>query len=149
MAKEIERKFLVKSTDYKVLAREKYHIQQGYLSTRKEATIRVRIKEDTAFLTIKGVTTGAIRDEWEYPIPLNDAIEMMRLTQGVVIDKTRYIIECEGKVWEIDEFHGEHEGLVVAEVELNDEKETFPIPPFIGEEVTGNINYYNSTLANI
>ena len=149
MAKEIERKFLVKSTDYKVLARAKYHIQQGYLSTRKEATIRVRIKEDTAFLTIKGVTTGAIRDEWEYPIPLNDAIEMMRLTQGVVIDKTRYIIECEGKVWEIDEFHGEHEGLVVAEVELNDEKETFPIPPFIGEEVTGNINYYNSTLAGI
>lgn len=149
MAKEIERKFLVISDDYKVLARAKHHIQQGYLSTRKEATIRVRIKDESAFLTIKGINAGITRDEWEYPIPLSDAVEMMRLSQGSIIDKTRYIVEYENQIWEIDEFKGVHQGLILAEIELNDEAETFPIPQFIGEEVTGNVNYYNSTLARI
>ncbi len=149
MAKEIERKFLVKSNDYKDFAKAKHHIQQGYLSTRKEATIRVRIKDNFAFLTIKGINAGITRDEWEYPIPMNDAIEMLKLCDNNIVEKQRYVVEFEGYTWEIDEFHGVHEGLIVAEIELTDEKKTFPIPSFIGEEVTGNVNYYNSTLAGI
>lgn len=149
MALEIERKYKVINDDYRVMASRVYCIKQGYLSTHKEATVRVRIKDEKAFFTIKGVNNGATRNEWEYPIPYVDAIEMLRLSQGVVIEKKRYIVEYEGHIWEIDEFHGVHEGLVVAEIELNDEKETFPIPSFIGEEVTGNVAYYNSTLAGI
>lgn len=149
MAKEIERKFLVKTTHYKDIAKVKHSIKQGYLSTIKEATVRVRIKDQSAFITIKGISNGATRDEWEYPIPVSDAIEMLSLCQGNVIEKERYIVELMGYTWEVDEFHGAHEGLVVAEIELKDEKETFPIPPFIGEEVTGNVAYYNSTLAGV
>lgn len=149
MAKETERKFLVKTTDYRDIANEKHNIKQGYLSTRKEATVRVRIKNQSAFVTIKGISNGATRDEWEYSIPDSDAVEMLKLSQGVIIEKTRYIVEYEGYIWEVDEFHGVHDGLVVAEIELTDEKETFPIPPFIGEEVTGNVAYYNSTLARV
>ncbi len=149
MAKEIERKFLVKTTHYKDIAKVKHSIKQGYLSTIKEATVRVRIKDQSAFITIKGISNGATRDEWEYSIPVSDAIEMLSLCQGNVIEKERYIVELMGYTWEVDEFHGAHEGLVVAEIELKDENETFPIPPFIGEEVTGNVAYYNSTLAGV
>ncbi len=149
MALEIERKFLVINDIYRLMASKSYNIKQGYLSTRKDATVRVRIKNKNAFITVKGLNKGATRCEWEYSIPYDDAIEMMALSQGVVIDKIRYIVEYEGLIWEIDEFKGAHEGLVVAEIELKDENETFPIPPFIGEEVTGNVAYYNSTLAGI
>lgn len=149
MAKETERKFLVKTTDYRDIANEKHNIKQGYLSTRKEATVRVRIKNQSAFVTIKGISNGATRDEWEYSIPESDAAEMLKLSQGVIIEKTRYIVEYEGYVWEVDEFHGVHQGLIIAEIELTDEKETFPKPPFVGEEVTGNAAYYNSTLARV
>lgn len=149
MAKEIERKFLVKTTNYRDIAKAKQSIKQGYLSTRKEATVRVRIKNQSVYITIKGVSNGATRDEWEYPIPLSDAVEMLKICQGNIIEKERYIVEIDGYTWEVDEFHGVHEGLIVAEIELTDEKETFPIPSFIGEEVTGNVNYYNSTLAGI
>ena len=149
MAKEIERKYLVNSSEYRNCAIASSVIKQGYLSTRKETTIRVRIKDQSAYVTIKGISCGATRDEWEYPIPLNDAVEMLKMCQGNIIEKERYIVEIDGYTWEIDEFHGTHEGLVVAEIELTDEKETFPIPSFIGEEVTGNVNYYNSTLAGI
>lgn len=149
MAKETERKFLVKTTDYRDIANEKHNIKQGYLSTRKEATVRVRIKNQSAFVTIKGISNGATRDEWEYSIPESDAAEMLKLSQGVIIEKTRYIVEYEGYVWEVDEFHGVHQGLIIAEIELTDEKETFPKPPFVGEEVTGNVAYYNSTLARV
>lgn len=149
MALEIERKFLVINDIYRLMASKSYNIKQGYLSTRKDATVRVRIKNKNAFITIKGLNKGATRCEWEYSIPYDDAIEMMALSQGVVIDKIRYIVEYEGFIWEIDEFKGAHEGLVVAEIELKDENETFPIPPFIGEEVTGNVAYYNSTLAGV
>ncbi len=149
MAKEIERKFLVISDLYKNMATSINNIKQGYLSSKKEATIRVRIKDNDAYITIKGVTYGVTRDEWEYLIPECEAVEMLKLSQGVIIEKTRYIVEYEGYVWEVDEFHGVHDGLVVAEIELTDEKETFPIPPFIGEEVTGNVAYYNSTLARV
>lgn len=147
--KEIERKFLVKSHEYRVNPIAIHNIKQGYLSTRKDATVRVRIKNDKAFLTVKGVNIGATRNEWEYPVPYNEATEMLDLSQGVIIEKTRYIVEFKGYTWEIDEFHGAHEGLIIAEIELTDEKETFPIPPFVGEEVTGNVAYYNSTLARI
>lgn len=149
MALEIERKFLVINDDYRLMASKSVNIKQGYLSTRKESTIRIRVKNNRAYITIKGINTGATRCEWEYSIPYDDAIEMMALSQGVVIDKIRYIVEYEGFIWEIDEFKGAHEGLVVAEIELKDENETFPIPPFIGEEVTGNVAYYNSTLAGV
>lgn len=149
MAIEIERKYIVISDDYRILATDSFDIKQGYLSTRKEATVRVRIKNEKAFLTIKGANAGATRNEWEYPLPYNDALEMLKLSQGIVIDKIRYIVEYGGFLWEVDEFKGAHEGLVIAEIELNNENETFPIPPFVGEEVTGNVAYYNSTLAGI
>lgn len=149
MAKEIERKFLVKSREYRSCMRSINIIKQGYLSSQKEATIRVRIKDQSAYITIKGISNGATRDEWEYPIPMRDALEMLEICQGNIIEKKRYVIEYEGYVWEIDEFYGAHEGLIVAEIELSDEKETFPLPPFIGEEVTGNVYYYNSTLAGV
>ena len=149
MALEIERKFLVINDDYRLMASKSVNIKQGYLSTRKESTVRIRVKNNRAYITVKGINTGATRCEWEYSIPYDDAIEMMALSQGIVIDKIRYIVEYEGFIWEIDEFKGAHDGLVVAEIELKDEKETFPIPPFIGEEVTGNVAYYNSTLAGV
>lgn len=149
MAREIERKFLVKSSEYRDIATAKYCIKQGYLSTRKDATVRVRIKDNIAFITVKGVSNGITRDEWEFSIPVDDALEMLGICHGNIIEKERYVVDYMGSIWEIDEFHGAHEGLVVAEIELIDEKETFPIPPFIGEEVTGNVAYYNSTLAGI
>ena len=147
--KEIERKFLVKSHEYRVNSVEIHDIKQGYLSTRKESTVRIRIKNKSAFITIKGISIGATRDEWEYSIPMNDALDMLKICQGNIIEKKRYIVKIDGYMWEIDEFHGIHEGLIIAEIELTHENETFPIPSFIGEEVTGNVNYYNSTLAGI
>lgn len=149
MALEIERKYKVINDDYRAKASCVYNIKQGYLSTQKEATIRVRVKDDNAYITVKGVNNGATRNEWEYPIPYDDAIQMLKLCKVNIIEKERYIVEFEGYTWEVDEFHGAHEGLMIAEIELTDEKETFPIPSFIGEEVTGNVNYYNSTLAGI
>lgn len=149
MAKEIERKFLVNSHSYRELASNHHNITQGYLSTRIDATVRVRRCDDKAYVTIKGKSTGASRNEWEYPIPNKDAIEMLLLAEGHLIEKTRYIVDYCGHKWEIDEFHGVHDGLVIAEIELTDENETFPIPPFIGQEVTGNAKYYNSALAGI
>lgn len=148
MAKEIERKFLVKDDSYKDVASGKKHIIQGYLSTEIKATIRVRIVDDNAFLTVKGKNDGAVRDEWEYPIPVKDATEMLdRLTTGTVIEKTRYIVDYEGKRWEIDSFKSPVAGLVVAEIELTSADERFAIPPFIGKEVTGDPAYYNSAIA--
>lgn len=149
MAKEIERKFLVKSSEYRDIATAKCSIKQGYLSTHKESTVRVRIKDKSAFITVKGISNGITRDEWEFSIPVDDALEMLRICQGNIIEKERYVVDYMGCIWEVDEFHGVHDGLVVAEIELKDENETFPIPPFIGMEVTGNVAYYNSTLAGV
>ena len=149
MALEIERKYKVINDDYREKASCVYNIKQGYLSTQKEATIRVRVKDDNAYITVKGVNNGATRNEWEYPIPYDDAIQMLKLCKGNIIEKERYIVEFEGYTWEVDEFHGTHEGLVVAEIELGAEDETFPLPPFIGDEVTGNPAYFNSSLAGI
>lgn len=150
MAKEIERKFTVVNDSYKALAICSHSIRQGYLSVDKDATIRVRIKDDSAYLTIKGVSVGAVRDEWEYPIPLADAERMIAdLSKGRTIEKIRHIVKHEGRIWEIDEFKGRHAGLVIAEIELKAEDEKFPLPCFIGEEVTGDVSYYNSSLAGI
>ncbi|MBQ9076738.1 MAG: CYTH domain-containing protein [Muribaculaceae bacterium] len=148
MAKEIERKFLVVNESYKLSASRIDDLKQGYISLQKESTVRIRIKNDSAFLTIKGMTMGMTRDEWEYAIPVDAAEEMLsKIACGRIIDKTRYIVPYGNHTWEIDEFHGYHEGLVVAEIELKAEDESFPLPPFIGKEVTGDAAYYNSTLA--
>lgn len=150
MAKEIERKFLVTNEVYKELAHEYQYIKQGYISTNKESIIRIRIIDNKAVLTIKGATTGITRKEWEYPIPYEEAVEMLgTITQGSIIEKKRYYVNYCGHLWEIDEFMGGYTGLIVAEIELRTENEIFSLPPFIGEEVTGDPNYYNSSLALI
>lgn len=147
MSKEIERKFLVVNQSYKSIATSCDHIVQGYLSRNVDATVRVRLRNDKSFLTVKGRNHGIERDEWEYAIPLDDARCMLqRLVGGPVIDKQRYIVPYSGKVWEVDEFSSPDAGLVVAEVELTSVDEEFDIPPFIGEEVTGDPRYYNSML---
>lgn len=148
MAKEIERKFLVISDVYKDLAYKNQYIKQGYISTSKDVTIRIRILDNESVITIKGETTGITRNEWEYPIPYREAVEMLgTITQGIVIEKKRYYVNYCGHLWEIDEFMGKHIGLTVAEIELRAEDEIFSLPPFIGKEVTGDSAYYNSSLA--
>lgn len=147
MAKEIERKFLVINSTYKVLATDSRDMAQGYLSSDIEATVRVRISGDKAWITVKSRNRGAVRDEWEYEIPVNDAREMLAICKGKVIEKTRYYVPDGGLTWEIDEFHGEHAGLVVAEVELPDADYPVSLPTFVGDEVTGDPRYYNSTLS--
>lgn len=147
MAKEIERKFLVTGDSYKAMAVGVHHIAQCYLSRRIDAVVRVRIKDSAAFLTVKGRNSGMVRNEWEYPVPLADAEAMMRdCRDGNVIEKIRYIVPFGGFYWEVDEFHGHHNGLVVAEIELPDTTVAPPLPPFVGDEVTGDVRYYNSNL---
>ncbi len=149
MAKEIERKFLVKDDSFISMARESHKIVQAYLSRSKESTVRVRVKDSAAFLTVKGVTSGMSRDEWEYPIPVVDAEEMIeRLTDGKAIYKTRYNVDYGNLLWEVDVFHGQLEGLCVAEVEIPSPETPVSFPPFIGKEVTGVADYYNSNLIN-
>jgi CYTH domain-containing protein len=146
MGVEIERKFLVVGDDWRSLA-EGIEYRQGYLSTVKERTVRVRTVGDRGFLTIKGITTGATRAEFEYEIPKLDADQMIdELCERPIIHKTRYRIPYQGHVWEVDEFHGDNEGLILAEIELDDEDETFELPPWIGEEVTGDPRYFNANL---
>ncbi len=147
MATEIERKFLVNDRSYRYMATESREIAQAYLSADVDATVRVRRAGDRGFITVKGRSRGASRGEWEYEIPLRDAMEMAALKGGWSIEKTRYIVPYAGHTWEVDEFHGRHEGLVVAEVELGSEHEAVELPPFAGREVTGDAAYYNSTLA--
>ncbi len=144
---EIERKFLV-SGDFKASAVEAFHIVQGYLSTSVGVTVRVRTKGDKAFLTIKGKTSysGLSRYEWEKEIPADEAAGLLALCGGKVIDKTRYMVPYGEHVYEVDEFHGDNLGLVMAEVELSSEDEEFLKPEWLGEEVTGDERYYNSQL---
>lgn len=150
MAKEIERKFLVTDSSFMNKVVSEKHIVQGYLSTDVRATIRVRIINDSAVITVKGKNEGAVRDEWEYPIPVDDARQILeRISTGALIDKTRYIVKHDGKTWEIDSFHSPVDGLTVAEIELTDPEEQFSLPPFIGKEVTGDPAYYNSSIAKI
>lgn len=146
MAKEIERKFLVLDQTYKQYAKGVYY-RQGYLSSNP--SVRVRIIDQEAFLTIKGATTGFSRSEFEYRIPYEDGLEMLQeLSKKPIIEKYRYKMEYAGFIWEIDEFLSENEGLIVAEIELEAEDQEFQKPPFIGEEVTFDKRYRNSSLVS-
>ncbi len=147
MAQEIERKFLV-SGEFKSLASRQTRIVQGYLNSVPERTVRVRIKGDKGYLTIKGIgnASGASRFEWEKEISLQEAEQLLAICEPGVIDKIRYLVPSGHHTFEVDEFFGENEGLTVAEVELNSEDEAFVKPAFIGEEVTGDSRYYNSML---
>ncbi|MDE6310788.1 MAG: CYTH domain-containing protein [Muribaculaceae bacterium] len=149
MAKEIERKFLVVSEDYKALASECKRMKQAYLSLRPDSTVRVRISGPNAWLTIKSRNIGTTRNEWEYPIPVSDAETMIaECSEGTVISKCRYIVPASyGLRWEVDEFDGAHAGLCVAEIELPSPDTDFERPSFIGREVSGDPRYYNSSLA--
>ena len=148
MALEIERKFLVKDDSYKQQAYSSSRIAQGYICSGRGRTVRVRIRDEKAYLTIKGPADikGLGRYEWEKEIPLEEGRELMRLCEPGMIDKTRFLVQSGKHVFEVDEFYGENEGLVVAEVELASEDEYFEKPSFIGEEVTGIAKYYNSFL---
>lgn len=145
MPVEIERKFLVAGTAWRTPDGQR--IVQGYLNRDKARTVRVRIAGSQAFLTIKGATTGATRAEFEYPIPLADAEALLGLCDGPLIDKVRHRVAFGGLLWEVDEFLGENAGLVVAEVELASEDQTVDLPPWVGEEVTHDPRYFNSSLA--
>lgn len=147
MAQEIERKFLVKG-DFKSLAVKETRITQGYLSSAPERTVRVRIKGDKGFITIKGIgnASGASRYEWEKEIPVSEIDELLKICEAGVIDKTRFLVKAGPHTYEVDEFYGENQGLVVAEIELSSEDEGFDKPLWLGEEVTGDIRYYNSML---
>lgn len=148
MALEIERKYLVADDSYKSMASASIDIWQGYLSTSPDATVRLRIAGDKAFLTIKGKNLGAVRNEWEYEIPLADALGMKGICQSC-LEKTRHIVHFDNHKWEVDEFKGRHMGLTLAEIELSDEREPYSTPPFLGEEVTGDPKYYNSSISKI
>ena len=146
MAKEIERKFLVRGNTWRGQDGGKRY-RQGYLSTVKERTVRVRTTGDKGFITIKGESVGATRSEYEYEIPLVDANEMLdRLCERPLIEKTRYRVSHEGLAWEIDEFEGDNRGLIIAEVELKDETQSVTLPGWIGQEVTGDHRYFNANL---
>ncbi len=147
MACEIERKFLVEG-DYKSRAYAQSRIVQGYICSAHGRTVRVRIRDAKGYLTIKGASdaAGMSRYEWEKEIPVDEAEELMKLCEPGVIDKTRYLVRSGKHVFEVDEFYGENEGLVMAEVELASEDEPFEKPDFIGREVTGDVRYYNSQL---
>ncbi len=145
MAIEIERKFLLKNN--KCLEGVKGQVlKQGYLNLDKERTVRIRIIGDKAFLTIKGSTVNITRKEFEYEIPLNDGISLLELCHRPIIEKTRYNIEFESHLWEVDVFEGENKGLVVAEIELSEENESFQMPDWIGKEVSDDVRYYNANL---
>ncbi|BAY65228.1 adenylate cyclase [Calothrix brevissima NIES-22] len=146
MAAEIERKFLVKDDSWRKLAEGSRYVQ-GYISTAKQATVRVRIVGNQGYLTIKGATVQYSRSEFEYPIPVADAQEMLdTLCDRPLIEKTRYKIAYGNLIWEIDEFEGVNKGLIIAEVELTNEKQQIELPDWIGEEVSDNPKYYNSNL---
>ncbi len=147
MAQEIEKKFLVNG-DFKPSAFRATRITQGYLSSVPERTVRVRIKGDKGYITIKGIGNagGASRFEWEKEIPVEDVRALLEICEPGVIDKTRYLVKAGTHIFEVDEFYGDNEGLTVAEVELSDENESFDIPFWLGEEVTGDAKYYNSML---
>lgn len=146
---EIERKFLVKSAAFKKEALKSTRIIQGFLSTNKKRTVRVRLKGDVGFLTIKGQSTsnGLSRFEWEKEIPKAEAESLLKLCKKGIIDKIRYEIQVGEHTFEVDEFFKDNEGLILAEVELNSETESYIKPDWLGKEVTGDIKYYNSRLS--
>lgn len=148
MAQEIERKFLVSSTVFKEASFKQTAVKQGYLSSDPNRIVRIRIRDQKGYITIKGLgnTTGASRYEWEKEIPLDEAEELLEICEPGIISKIRYEIKSGNHIIEVDEFHGENQGLIVAEVELANEDEPFQKPDWLGEEVTGDKRYYNSIL---
>jgi adenylate cyclase len=151
MSLEIERKFLVKNEDFKKVFYQKKQLKQGYLNSDKNRTVRVRISNDSAFLTIKGKSnsTGTTRFEWEKEINSAEAEQLLLLCEPSIITKTRFYIKAENHIFEVDEFYGDNEGLIIAEIELNTEDELFKKPLWLGTEVTGDKRYYNSSLSKV
>jgi adenylate cyclase len=148
MGKEIERKYLINKAVWESVSKgQGTYLKQGYLSTDPEKTIRVRITENKSFLTIKGKTEGIARTEFEYEIPRNDAQELLDQFANNSIEKTRYELLHKGKLWEVDVFSGDNEGLILAEIELQSEEETYPLPPWVDREVSADKRYYNSNLS--
>ena len=149
MPKEIERKFLVESDEFKSLSFKKTYLKQGYLNSDKNRAVRVRITDEAAFLTIKGKSneSGTTRFEWEHEISQIEANQLMALCEPGIIEKNRFYHHVGDHVFEVDEFLGNHKGLVLAEVELNHETEAFEKPNYLGTEVTGDGRYYNSNLS--
>ena len=147
MAKDIERKFLVAHQAWRESVNTIHVYRQGYLSYDSERTVRVRATEVTGYLTIKGITEGLTRDEFEYEIPLADALALLQLCERPAIEKKRYIVPNGAHVWEVDVFEGVNEGLVVAEIELGSEDEAFDKPNWLGNEVSGDRKYSNSALS--
>lgn len=147
MGQEIERKFLVRG-EFKSSARKAMRISQGYLSSVPERTVRVRVRDNQGFITVKGKSDirGVSRFEWEKEISVDDALALLGLCEPGVIDKTRYLVDYAGHTFEVDEFYGDNEGLVMAEIELSCEDEAFEKPDWLGDEVTGDSRYYNAAL---
>ena len=146
MPREIERKFLVKNDAWRRLAHRSQRMTQGYLASGGRVSVRIRIAADDARLNMKTGGLVPSRQEYEYPIPLDEARELLALAEGPLIDKTRHLVEHDGMTWEVDEFHGDNAGLIVAELELTREDEPFARPPWVGKEVTPLARYYNSRL---
>jgi CYTH domain-containing protein len=146
---EIERKFLVNTDAFKNAAFNSIRIVQGFLNTHPERTVRVRIKGNSGFITVKGISNeaGTIRTEWEKEIALNEAEMLLKICEEGIIEKTRYEIKVGNYIFEVDEFLGNNLGLIVAEIELSSENEAFEKPKWLGKEVTGEIKYYNSLLS--
>ena len=148
MGVEIERKFLVNSQKWDKLTKpDGMQYRQGYILKEPSKTVRVRVTGDNGFITIKGKTIGASRSEYEYQIPLNEADELLKEFCEAVITKVRYCIQFANKLWEVDVFLADNEGLIIAEIELDNESEYFDLPDWITEEVTGDVKYYNSNLS--
>lgn len=147
MAIEIEHKYLVISDSYKNNYVSKTEIAQGYLSRDLQRTVRVRVRDEKGFITVKGITSGDSRLEFEYPLPKNDAMQLLDLCLPHVIYKTRYIVPFDGFNWEVDEFHGDLQGLVIAEIELSESAQKYTLPPFVGSNVTDDSRFYNSNLS--
>lgn len=148
MAREIERKFLVVSDAWQAVATSSLLLRQGYLSSNAKATVRVRSKDNTrAVLTLKGPTSGLTRAEYEYDIPIADARELLAMAEPHVVEKRRYLVPDGDVIWEVDVFLGRHEGLVLAEVELDDENQSVPLPDWVGAEVTEDDRYNNASLS--
>lgn len=146
MGIEIEHKYLVVNDKYRNMASSSHRIMQGYLSREPQRTVRIRVKDNQGFITIKGKNVGDTRAEFEYPIPIDDAMQLLNMCLPTVIEKTRYLVPFEGHTWEVDEFHGVRQGLVVAEIEIGNSNQQYTLPPFVGQNVTGNPDYYNSNL---
>ena len=151
MSIEIERKFLVKNLDFKNESNQKNYIMQGYLNSNKNRAVRIRISNASGFITVKGKsnTEGTTRFEWEKEIPVSEAKQLLLLCESSIIEKHRYLIKKGKHTFEVDEFLGDNLGLIVAEIELNSENETFERPNWLDKEVTGELKYYNSNISKL